>query len=800
MKVPCRWLAEYVDIDVTEDGVRRLAERLTLAGLEVEEITHVPGVSGVVVGRVLSHTPHPNSDHLSLCHLDIGSRELDVICGADNVADGRLVPVITVGGELPGGFKITRRRLRGVESHGMICSKTELGLEDKSDGIWNFDESLDLVIGTDIGELLEFDDYVLQIKVTSNRPDCMGIYGIAREVAAITDERLRPLELSFEESPPSIGDHGFSIAVEDEGDTPRYTARLMSGLQVAASPLSIQHRLLKAGMRPLANVIDVTNYVMLELGQPLHPFDADRIGKKISIRRARAGDRFRTLDGVDRNLTDDVLMIADETGGLAVAGVMGGERSEISSGTTRVLLESAVFGTTTIRSSSRVLGLRTEASQRFERGIDSQGTTTASLRTAHLLQKMTGCLVHAGVLDSAPGEGEPRTLHLRTTRVSSLLGIDIDQDEIATILNRLEIPTTVDDDGLVAVIPSFRRDLEREVDLIEEVGRLYGYDRFPSTPPLGTVRMGKRDALEVYKDRVRGILTGLGMNEVVTDGFNRRDWSKRMSMPEDRLVTTRNPMIAGQRSLRGSLLPGILAVVQSNLNQRIDGGMLFEVGRVFSLAPSPRASSTPYEEKEMLAGVLFGRTNTPLQGKEEVSISRAKGIAGELMAALNMQTWATDTTSIPSFLHPGRGAKIVAGCETIGLLGELAPAISGELPGEPRVILLEIELEKIRAWAGDRRSFVALQRFPISKRDLSLIAPIDLPEGSISNTIRSEKMIERVLLYDLYQGEQVGEGKRSLTYEVSLRAPDHTLTDEEVAAVIGRVEKQLSKIGVALRA
>ncbi len=795
MKVPCRWLSEYVDVDVTDDGIRRLAERLTLAGLEVEEITHVPGVTGAVVGRVLNHEPHPNSDHLSICRLDIGSEELEVICGADNVVDGRLVPVITVGGELPGGFKITRRKLRGVESHGMICSKTELGLEGKSDGIWNFDESLDLAIGTDIAELLEFDDYVLQIKVTSNRPDCMGIYGIAREVAAITDRKLRPLELSFNESEPSISDAGFSIAVEAASDTPRYTARLMSGVRVAASPLIMQHRLLKAGMRPLANVIDVTNYVMLELGQPLHPFDADRIGKKISICRARTGERFRTLDSVDRDLTDDVLMIADEEGGLAVAGVMGGERSEISSATTRVLLESAVFEPTTIRSSSRTLGLRSEASQRFERGIDPQGTTTAALRTAHLLQRMTGCSVHVGTLDSAPGETKPRKIDLRTARVSSLLGIEIDETEIATLLGRLEIAAMIDKDGVNAAIPSFRRDLDREVDLIEEVGRLYGYDRFPSTPPRGIIAMGKKDAMEIYKDRVRAILTSLGMNEVVTDGFNRRDWSDRLSLPEEGLVTTKNPMTVGQKLLRGSLLPGILAVVQSNLNQRIDGGMLFEVGRVFSLGPSAR----PYNEREMLAGVLFGRTNMPLSGKEEMSLPLAKGILGEFLHALNVEKWTTDTTSVPPFLHPGRGARIDAGGAPLGFLGELAPSVSQELPGESRVIVFEIELEAIRSHAEEPRMFAELQRFPVSKRDLSLIAPIGLPEGAISDALRAQDMIEQVLLYDLYQGEQVGEGKRSLTYEISLRAPDHTLTDEEVAAVIARIEKQLAKIDVTLR-
>ena len=788
MKVPCRWLAEYVDTEVTEEGINRLAERLTLAGLEVEEITRVPRVTGAVVGRVLSSAPHPNSNHLSLCHLDIESDEIDVICGANNVAEGRLVPVITVGGELPGGFKIGERKLRGVTSHGMICSKAELGLEAKSEGIWNFDESLNLPLGTDINELLEFDDYILQIKVTSNRPDCMGIYGIAREVAAITGNLLRPLDLSIHESGPSIDEEGFSVVVEDNKDTPRYTGRLMSGIHVAASPLSLQHRLLKAGMRPLTNVIDITNYVMLELGQPLHPFDADRIGKTITVCRARSGDKFRTLDDVERDFTEDILMITDESGGLAVAGVMGGERSEIRTDTTRVLLESASFEARTIRRSSRALGLRSEASQRFERRVDPQGVIDAADRTAHLLQNMFGCLVHTGVIDSAPGRMPERTLRLRTQRVRSLLGIGIDREEIARLLERLKIATEIDNEELTATIPSFRSDLVREVDLIEEVGRLYGYDRFPSIPPHGLLKLGKKDAVELYKDRVRDILTGLGMNEVITDGFDKITWRKTLGMAGDDMVGVRNPMIASQKSLRASLLPGLLTVMEANLNQRVDGGMIFEVGRIFSAARG---------ESESLAGVLFGRTNLPLHGKEEVDLLAAKGIITDLLSALDVPM-VIDPARI-RFLHPGRSGEIVAAKEKIGVFGEIAPRITDSLPGQPRAILFEIDLDRTRQFAQEHETFTPLPRFPMSRRDLSLLAPNDLPEGIIKDTIRSEKMVEQILLYDLYQGEQVGSGKRSLTYEVSLRASDRTLTDEQVTKTIARVEKKLAKIGVSLR-
>ncbi len=788
MKVPYRWLAEYVDIEVTEQAVNSLAERITLAGLEVEEITCVPSVKGAFVGKVISSIPHPNSDHLSLCHLDIGSDEVDVICGADNVVEGRLVPVITVGGVLPGGFEITKRKLRGETSHGMICSKAELGLEAKSEGIWNFDESLDLSLGTNINDLLEFDDYIFQIKVPSNRPDCMGIYGIAREVAAITGKELLELDLSVKESQPSIQEEGFSVVVEDERDTPRYTARLMSNIRVVASPLRLQHRLLKAGMRPIANVIDITNYVMLELGQPLHPFDADRIGKTITVRRASSGETFRTLDDVDRQIDEDILMITDENGGLAVAGVMGGKRSEIKEDTTRLLLESAVFAGASIRRSSRALGLQSEASQRFERRVDSQGAVDASNRTAHLLQELFGVKVHAGIIDSSPAKIQERKLLLRTEKVRSLLGINVDVKEIANLLNRLKIQTQAEGDDLIATIPTYRSDLIREADLVEEVGRMYGYDCFPSTPPQAIIKLGTKDEFELYKDRVRDILTGLGMNEIVTDGFDKVRWRETLGIPGDDLVRLRNPMIKSQTSMRTSLLPGLLSVVESNLNQRVAGGMFFEMGRIFSVTRG---------ERESLAGAFFGRTNIPLHGKEQFDLFLAKGIITNLLEQLNVPT-RTELSKAP-FLHSGRSGELLTHKDNLGCFGELEPRIIALLPGQPRVIVFEIDLGKAHEFKPTKAVYSPLPRFPISKRDLSLVAPSDIPEGQIRGLIRSEKMVEEVLLYDLYQGEQVGAQKRSLTYEVSFRASDRTLTDDEVTKQITKLEKKLAKLGVVLR-
>lgn len=789
MKVPCRWLAEYVDIEVSKEEVARLAERLTLAGLEVEGITPTGRVHGAVVGRVLSHRPHPNSDHLSLCLVDIGTGEVEVVCGAANVVEGATVPVVTVGGELPGGLKVKERKVRGIASHGMICSRAELGLEQSSSGIWNFETDLKLVPGIELNDLLEFDDYVLDVKVTSNRPDCMGIYGIAREVAAIINRPLRPLAIdSCESEPPT--EALFAVEVENATDTPRYGVRLMSNLITGPSPLRMQHRLLKAGMRPLLNVVDVTNYAMLELGQPLHPFDADLVGKRIVVRRARKGERFRTLDGVKRSLSEEVLMITDSDGRLAIAGVMGGERSEIKEGTTRVLLEAAAFDPITVRHSARSVGIRSEASQRFERGVDPEGIPQAAARTAHLLQELTGCQVHRGMVDSHLKVRKKTTIRLRPSRLRALLGIDINRSQVTEILKRLKIEVAESENDLIATVPTFRADLTREVDLIEEVGRIHGYDRLPSTPPQAHLQMGKKDPMELYKDRVRTILTGLGLSEVVTDGFDNAKWRRALSLPDEDLVAVRNPMISAQGALRGSLLPGILAVVETNINHRVDGGMLFEIGRVFLKNRG---------EVESLAGALFGRTGIPLHGKEEFDLLAAKGILTSLSSSLNSKEVRVVADEVPTFLHPGRGGRILLDAEPIGLLGEVALNIYDLFPACPRVILFELDIEKLyqrdRGWGV----FNPLPRFPACKRDLCLLVPINLPEKEVRKVIRTEAEIEHTLLYDLYQGEQVASGYKSLTYEVSLRAMDRTLTDEEVATIIARIEKRLKKLGVTLR-
>ena len=789
MKVPCRWLTDYVELEVSERTVDRLAERLTLAGLEVEGIERTGSLSGTLVGRVTSVRPHPNADRLTLCTVDVNERSVDVVCGAANVVEDTLVPIALDGATLPGGLEIKKRKVRGAISDGMICSKEELGLEDRSDGIWILDPSLDVKVGDDLSNLLEYDDFVFDFKVASNRPDCASVFGVAREVAAILDVPLRPLKIEIEEAPESAADF-VKIVIEDPSDTPRYAARIFDGIRIGPAPLRFQHRLIKAGMRPLGNVVDATNYAMLELGQPLHPFDADDIGSVITIRRGRRGESFRTLDGIARSLSTDTLLISDEKGAIALAGVMGGERGEIRPKTDRVLLEIASFNSYSVRQSSRSVGLRTEASQRFERGLDPDGVRLAADRAAHWIQTLTGCRVLKGLVDAYPEPSARRTIRLRPSRVRTLLGVHVTDAQAIDILGRLGIEAEAEGAEIVAAVPSFRPDLEREVDLVEEVGRIHGYDRFPSTPPRMTLHIGRKDRIERGKDRIRNALVAQGMCEVLTDGFDRPLWRDSLGLPADDLVRVRNPMAATQEAMRSSLLPGLLGVVETNLNVGVDGGMIFELGRIFSQSRG---------ERESLAGGLFGRTRRPLRGKEIVTLSSAKGLIENLLDALRLDGTRLEQSDIPGHLHPGHSARFVREGKTIGFLGELAPSLVPRLTTPTSILLFEFDVDDILATFESPVAFSSLPRYPASKRDLSLSAPVDLPEAGIREIFETESMLESALLYDLYRGEQVGEDRKSLTYEVSFRAADRTLTDEEVAAAICQIETRLRDLDVHLR-
>jgi len=530
---------------------------------------------------------------------------------------------------------------------------------------------------------------------------------------------------------------------------------------------------------------------MLELGQPLHPFDADRIEGTIGVRRAKSGEVFRTLDGADRTLDERALLITDQDCPIALAGIMGGAASEITEETKRVLVEIAVFHNDTIRQSSRALGLRSEASQRFERGLDPDSVPFAAARAAHWMQTLSGCRVLAGLADAYPVPAAPRTLELRPARAQELLGIDVDADQVASLLRRLQIGARVKKGLVVVDVPSFRRDLEREADLVEEVGRIHGYDRLTSKAPRSPLRIGRKDATERGKDRVRELLVGLGMDEVLTDGFDKRTWRDALGMPAADLVGVRNPMAATQAALRGSLLPGVLAVVETNLSRGVDGGMVFEVGRVFSAS---------HGERDALGGALFGRTGLPLSGKERVSLALARGLLDRLIDGLCLDGVTVAADRSRPYLHPGRSARFVRGGATLGFLGEIHPELVERFAVPTTVYLFEFELLPLLAGLAAPVRYQPLPILPAAKRDLSMLTPAGLDEARVRAVLSAEPEVESVLLYDVYVGEQVGAGRRSLTYEIALRALDRTLTDAEIAVVVERIAQRLSELDVRLRA
>ncbi len=774
MRVPLRWLGEYVDLP--DIPVEELAERLTLAGLEVEGISDYGPLEGVVVGRIASVSPHPNAQRLRVCEVEADGKGYTVVSGAPNLLEGALVPFAIPGARLPDGQTVEAVNLRGVKSQGMILSRQDLCLEEKSTGIWILPPD---AAEADLAGELEFPDTVLTLKITSNRPDLLGVYGIAREIGAIFRVPLRELDLSFPEDREAVP---VEVTLEDPRDCPRYIARVILGVRNGESPLRLGARISKAGMRPLGFIVDITNYVMLEVGQPLHAFDLVKIpSRRIHVRRARSGERLLTLDGVERALSPEVLLITDGERPIALAGVMGGAETEVDEGTTAVLLEAATFAPARIRRGSRALGLRTEASLRFERHLSPELADIGSRRACHLFSSLGSCRIAKGAADVYPDPVVPRAIHLRLRRVREVLGVEVPEGEIEDGLSRLGIALEREDRGYRATVPTIRVDLLREIDLIEEVARLYGYERIPSSAPVVPLRRGSKDPREAFADEVRSLCAALGLQEAVTPG---------LVPAAEAAVRLRNPMVAGQEGLRASLRHGLVEVVRENFAAQAEGVAIFEVGRVFL------PGEDGVVEEDRLGIALAGRTPVPLSGKETYDLLHLKGILESLFAALGVGLEIGEADD--PWLHPYRRAGIFVGGKRIGWLGELLPEATGEIPGAPRVLMAELSLVPLRG-ARCPKSYRPLPRYPASKRDLSLLAPDSVPEGRIREAILEEGLVEKAFLYDLYRGPGMPEGHRSLTYELTFRHPEHTLSSEEVEEAVRRILRRLETLNVRLR-
>lgn len=803
MRVPVFWLRELVE---SLPDLDELVRGLTMAGLPVEGLeVFGEGVRGVVAGRIVELAPLPGSERLQVCRVDVGRTALlTVVTGAPNVSVGQTVPVAPPGATLRGGRVMDTADFRGVRSEGMLCSADELGISDsEGDGIMILPEPL--APGTDLAGPLHLGERILEIELTANRSDCLSMLGIAREVSAIFQVPLRLPPFTPPEIDRNASDLA-SLAVLDPEGCPRYVARVLLDATVAASPLWLQQRLRAAGLRPIANLVDVTNYVMLELGQPLHAFDLDRLTeRRVIVRRAASREKLVTLDETERLLELTDLVIADAAGPVAVAGVMGGVGSEIGPGTRRVLLESASFNPTLVRRTAKRLGMRSEASARFEKGVDPNGQGLAADRAALLMAQVAGASVARGSLDFYPVPVAPRRVDLRTERVNALLGTSLAAGEIAGYLQRLPgVEVAEEKPGEYTVtVPTYRRDLEQEVDLVEEVARLKGYEAIPPTLRPGFSAEPPRTPERLLEERVRRFLTGSGLFEVTTSSLVARDEWRGWRLPEGspllRPVELAAPLSEAQAVLRTSLLPSLGEVLRRNLSRRLTDVRVYEVGRAYH----PGGEDELPREPHLVAGLLTGRVSGgEWWGAERTAdFFDAKGLVEALLSALGVVNHEFRPKVWPPF-HPGRGAELLIDGEPAGLIGELHPEVQAALDAPERVAVFEVDLGVVGRGTLAPLLFRPLPRFPAVSRDLAVSLCESVPARAVERLIRETAgdLLEQARLFDVYKGGNLPAGCRSLAFALSFRSPERTLTDAEVDAVLDRVIQRLERdLGARLR-
>ncbi|MDQ3953924.1 MAG: phenylalanine--tRNA ligase subunit beta [Actinomycetota bacterium] len=789
-----RWLEDYVHVDVP---VRKLMELLNNSGLKVDAVHGGREANGVVVAEVVDTRPHPNSDTLTLVDVKTDpSTTHHVVCGVRNYSVGDRVPLATVGSRL-GDIDVAERKIRGEISQGMLCSPAELNISRDHTGI--FILPADAPLGEDLTTLLDLDATVIELEVSSNRGDCMGMIGLAREVAALLGNELRtpPTEIDVDPAVPNP----VSVDVRAPEGCPRYVARYMEGVRITNSPLKIVKRLLSAGVRPVSNVVDVTNYVMLETGQPLHAFDAARVkDTSINVRHPGAGESMTTLDGVERELHPDDLLIADPRGPLAMAGLMGGAHSEVSDDTTSIILESACFDPATIAYMSRRHVLRTDASARFERGTDPEGVKYAAARAARLMTEAAGARVGADVTDAYPAPVEPRRITLRTKRTDALMGASVRADLQAAKLRSIQLDVTEGDRTLDVGIPTFRRDLKREVDLVEEVARLVGFERLPSTLPPG--RGGGLNAKQKAERRLKATLIGLGATEAWTPAFMGRGDLDALGLPADhaarRVVAIANPMTEDETGLRTTLLPGVLRSVARNVARRTESVALFELARIYE----PSDGALP-QEAEILTGAFTGERAPKRwnRGPAAWDFFAVKGIVEALLNAVGAPAPSFSPVSGAPF-HLTRAARVELGDRVVGALGDVHPDVCASFDVPEGTVAFEIALAPVYAALSGRARGQELPKFPPMLIDLAVIVREETPAENVEVVIAElgTPEVTSVRLFDLYGGDQVPAGHKSLAFALELRSPDKTLTDEDAVRVRDRIMSGLAeRVGARLR-
>ncbi len=782
------WLREWVNPNVTTE---ELADQLTMAGLEVESVqSAAPAFNGVVVGLVLSKEQHPDADKLSVCGVDVGGEEqLQIVCGAKNVAAGMKVPVAVVGAGLPGDFKIKKAKLRGVQSMGMICSASELGLADSSDGIMPLPQ--DAPVGADFRDYLALDDACIDVDLTPDRGDCLSVAGIARDVGVLYRSQLTPPVI---ESVPATIEDRMEAKLKAPEACPRYCCRVVKGINPEArTPQWMAEKLRRGGIRPISPVVDVTNYVMLELGQPMHGFDLARLDGEIQVREAEAGEQIILLDGSEVEIQAGTLLIADADKPLAIAGIMGGESSAVTGQTTDILLESAFFTPTVIIGKARGYGLHTDSSHRFERGVDFQLQVMALERASALLQEITGGEM-GPVVESVSEQHLPviRSIHLRQTQVPRILGVEISDQDIEDILQRLGMTLVPVEDGWDVVPPSARFDVVIEADLLEEIGRIYGYDNIPENLTAAHVSLTSKPETDFKLDRTKELLVSRGYQEVITYSFISPEMANLIS-PEMPHIELANPISADMSIMRSSLWPGLLSTLKYNLARQQDRVRLFESGLHFV------KSDAGIQQKPMLAGLVNG-TLHPEQWAEtshKVDFYDVKGDVENILALAGALQDFSFTPVEDSALHPGQSAAIVYKDNEIGRLGLLHPALQAKLDLPGNVYLFELQLEGL-THAGKLPAFHPLSKFPAIRRDIALLLDKNLSFAALESCARqaAPEIVRDIRVFDVYTGENIDSNVKSLALSLILQDSSHTLTDKEVESatqvVLDALESELS--------
>ena len=796
MKFSLQWLRDFVDIDVSPE---ELGELLSHSGTKLETLEQRgKEIRGVIVARVMDIKDHPNADNLTLVEVDIGDgRSERVVCGARNFSVGDLVPLASVGARLPGGLEIEERPIRGEVSRGMLCSPMELGVSRDHAGILVL--PTDAALGSDVPHVLGLDDAIYDVEITPNRGDCMGMIGIAREVAALVGSELRMPSIDF--TPDADLHSPVSVDIQDSDGCRRFVAHYADGVEIGPSPSWMQARLLALGVRPISNVVDITNYVMLETGQPLHAYDAAKLaGHRIVVRRAVEGEKQTTLDGQSRVMHPDDLLITDPESLHGIAGVMGGEDSEVSDTTTTVVLECANFDHATVAFTMRRHSIRTEAGIRFERGADPEAPPFASRRAMKLMTELAGARASAEVVDEYPRPWQPRSLTLRPARTDHILGYSVPPDEQVKHLKSVDIDAAPKDGVIEAAIPSFRNDLQREVDLVEEVARLAGFDRLPATLPSGDA--GALEPAQAAERRVRRILVGFGLSEAWTSSFGSPAELDLLGLDEDhparRMVVLENPTSDEEPTLRTTLLPGLLRSAARNVAQRAESIALFEVARIYE------PSREPLPREELCLGAVFYGRQGPASWRHpdrRWDFYSAKGAFESLLKAMEMPPakWVP-VSGMP--LHPTRAASINFSGAPIGVFGEVHPAVCERFDVPEQTIVFEIGLETLFSSLPERAKVQELSRFPAVYRDIALVVDEDIEAARLEDIIRraGRPEVESVRLFDVYRGEQVPEGKKSLAYALNLRSHERTLTDDDADAVRERILNALAeRTGAQLR-